>query len=123
MGQHFAHGAGADDAAGATVGEAGGEAAVRKPRRGHAVLIAVLSVLVALAIALAAGGTSLVGSAQALPRQVRRRLHQAPRPLPRLVRVGRADQAFGLPAGEGDVGLLMSALSCMAFLVLTAAPP
>ena len=66
MGQHFAHGAGADDAAGATVGEAGGEAAVRKPRRGHAVLIAVLSVLVALAIALAAGGTSLVGSAQAL---------------------------------------------------------
>ena len=66
MGQHFAQGTGADDATGVTVGEAGGEAAVRKPRRGHAVLIAVLSVLVALAIALAAGGTSLVGSAQAL---------------------------------------------------------
>ena len=66
MGQHFAHSAGADDAAGTTVGEAGGEAAVREPHRGHAVLIAVLSVLVALAIALAAGGTSLVGSAQAL---------------------------------------------------------
>ena len=66
MGQHFAHGAGADDAAGVSVGEAGGEATARRSRRGHAVLIAVLSVLVALAIALAAGGTSLVGSAQAL---------------------------------------------------------
>ena len=66
MGQHFAHGAGADDEAGVSVGEASGEAAARRPRRGHAVLIAVLSVLVALAIALAAGGTGLVGSAQAL---------------------------------------------------------